>query len=148
MEDVRRGGDEGGQVTLAFVEQCSALDVTIPMSRARLGVGAMKGTLASSQVLTTDGAASLLSSDVFKHQNLRRASHFFLTSSSCSLRHWWATCFQAGVADDGGGGEVKAGRIQNVGGYMARFMCGEGRSGFGKITGRCCDEGIENFKMR
>ena len=107
----------------------------------------MKGTLASSQVLTTDSAASLLSSDVFKHQNLRRASHFLLASSSCSFRHWQATCFQAGITDDGGGGEVEVDGIQTVGGYTARFRCGEGCSGFGKIASRGGDEGIENFTM-
>ena len=105
----------------------------------------MKGTLASSRILTTDSAASLLSSDVFEHQNLCRASHFLLASSSCSFHHWQATCFLAGVADDSGGGEVEADGIQTVGGYMARFRCGESCLGFGKITGRGGDEGIENL---
>ena len=107
----------------------------------------MKGTLTSSRILTMDHAASLLSSDVLEHQNLRRASHFLLASSSCSFRHWQATCFQAGIVDDGGGGEVEVDGIQTVGGYTARFRCGEGHSGFGQITGRGGDEGIKNFEM-
>ena len=43
----RARGDEGGGGTLTLVEQRSTFDVTVPMSRAHLGVGAAKGALAS-----------------------------------------------------------------------------------------------------
>ena len=47
MEDVRQGGDESGGGTLAVMEQLSTFDMAVSMSQAHLGVGAMKGTLAS-----------------------------------------------------------------------------------------------------
>ena len=107
----------------------------------------MKRTLTSTQVLTLDSASPFLPSNVFEHQDLCWASHFLLASSSCSFHHWQATCFQTGVADDGGGGEVEGCGVQTVGGYMARFRCGEGHLGFSKVTSRHCDQGIEDFKM-
>ena len=147
MKDVRQGGDESGGGTLTVVEQLSTLDMAVPMSQAHLGIGPMKGTLASAQILTSDSAIPSLPSNVFEHKDLCGASHFLLALSSCSFHHWQATCFQTGIADDDGGGEVEGCGVQTVGGYTARFRCGEGRLGFGKVAGRGCDESIKNFDM-
>ena len=115
MEDVRQGGDEGEGGTLTLVEQRSTFDMMVSMSRACLGVGATKGTLASAWILASDNVASLFPSDVFEHQDFRWSSHFLLALSSCSFCHWQAICLQAGVVDDGGGGEVKGHGVQTVG---------------------------------
>ena len=67
--------------------------------------------------------------------------------TSRSFRHWWAIYFHTGAADGGGGGEVKRGRVQTIGGYMARFRCGEGHSGFGKVVSRAGNEGIKDLEV-
>ena len=67
--------------------------------------------------------------------------------TSCSFHHWWAIYFHTGAADGSGGGEVKRGRVQTIGGYMARFRCGEGHSGFGKVVSRAGNEGIKDLEV-
>ena len=69
------------------MEQLPTDDMTVSMSQARLGVGAVKGTLASAWVLAMDDTVPLFPSDVLEHQDFHWASHFFLTSSSCSFCH-------------------------------------------------------------
>ena len=117
------------------MEQLSTVNMVVSTSRACLGVGTMKGTLTSAWILAVDNTVSLLPSDIFEHQDLCWASHFLLASSSCSFPHWWAIRLQAGVVDDGGGGEVKGCGVQTVGGYMARFRCGEGCLGLSEVAG-------------